>query len=509
MSNTIILDGESLTINDLLKVTRQQYQVELSEESKKRIKESRKILEEQIEKGTTIYGVSTGFGKLANTLISKKEQSVLQENIIRSHSIGFGPFIPDEIIRGAMVIIVNSYCRGCSGIRLSTVEQYIALINNNIVPLVPSVGSLGASGDLSPLAYVASVLMGEGKVKYKGEILTAKEALDKIGLKPIKLVAKEGLSLINGTHVLTSYAAHTIYDAYSVLKASSIAVSFTLEAFHGNLDAFSPFIMNQRKHKGQADVAESIIKLTENSEILGSKAPRVQDPYSMRCSPQVHGAVLDTLRYAHNIVEIELNSATDNPLVSQELKRTLSGGNFHGEPIGFVMDFLSIALTELGTISERRVNQLVNSALSNLPAFLVKKAGLNSGLMILQYADAAMSAENKVLANPASIDNTPVSADQEDHVSLALTASKKAYQIVENVGAMIGTEIYTACQALEFKEDNKNISPFLNKIYDFIRSKVPPLENDRHYDEEVHWIVGLIKSGELEKLVKEQLSILS
>ncbi|MHA1398972.1 MAG: histidine ammonia-lyase [Candidatus Heimdallarchaeaceae archaeon] len=505
MRNEIVLDGKQLTVSDLLRVTREGYTVAISEESKEKIKNARKVIEDQINQGHTIYGVSTGFGKLANTLISAGEQNVLQENIIRSHSIGFGPLLPDEIVLGAMVIAVNSYCKGCSGIRLSTVEMYIELINNRVIPLVPSIGSLGASGDLAPLAYIASVLMGEGKAKLGDEILPGKEILSRLGLTPLKPVAKEGLSLVNGTHILTSFAAHTIYDAYVVLKNSSIAVGLTLEAFHGNLDAFSYFIMNQREHRGQHDIACSILKLTEGSELLASKAPRVQDPYSLRCSPQVHGAVLDTIRYAQKVVETELNSATDNPLISVELNKALSGGNFHGEPIALVMDFLAIALTELGTISERRVNQLLNTALSNLPPFLSKNAGLNSGLMILQYSDAAISAENKVLASPASIDNTPVSADQEDHVSMGLTSSKKAYQIVRNVVKMVGIEIYSACQALIFKEDKK-ISPHLEKVYEYIREKIPPLEDDRRYDEEVYWLIEEIMNGKLVSLVEEKLS---
>ncbi|MHA1116458.1 MAG: histidine ammonia-lyase [Candidatus Heimdallarchaeaceae archaeon] len=508
MSNFIVLNGNSLNINDLIKITRQGYKIRLSDDSKERIRESRNAIENLIAENDPIYGVSTGFGKLANVLISINEQSQLQENIIRSHSISFGEFLPDEIVKGAMVIAINSYCKGSSGIRLSTVELYVDLVNNNVIPLVPSIGSLGASGDLAPLSYIASVLIGEGKVKYNDQILTGKEILAKLGLEPISPVSKEGLSLVNGTHVLTSFAAHTIYDSLNILKHSAIAVALVLEALHGNTDAFSPFIMQNRKHKGQSDFADTVLKLIKGSDIEHIKAPRVQDPYSIRCSPQVHGAVLDTIRYVKSVVEVEMNSATDNPLISVNHNHAFSGGNFHGEPISLVMDFLSIALTELGSISERRVNQLLNTALSGLPAFLTGKPGLNSGLMILQYADAALSAENKILSTPASIDNTPVSADQEDHVSMGLTSSKKVYKIRDIVSQMIAIEIFTACQALEFRGERK-LSPVNMKIYNHIRKKIPPIANDRRYDEDVYWVIEQVKTGGLLKFTEEELLSIS
>ncbi|MHA1353313.1 MAG: HAL/PAL/TAL family ammonia-lyase [Candidatus Heimdallarchaeaceae archaeon] len=482
MSNFIVLNGNSLNINDLIKITRQGYKIRLSDDSKERIRESRNAIENLIAENDPIYGVSTGFGKLANVLISINEQSQLQENIIRSHSISFGEFLPDEIVKGAMVIAINSYCKGSSGIRLSTVELYVDLVNNNVIPLVPSIGSLGASGDLAPLSYIASVLIGEGKVKYNDQILTGKEIL--------------------------AFAAHTIYDSLNILKHSAIAVALVLEALHGNTDAFSPFIMQNRKHKGQSDFADTVLKLIKGSDIEHIKAPRVQDPYSIRCSPQVHGAVLDTIRYVKSVVEVEMNSATDNPLISVNHNHAFSGGNFHGEPISLVMDFLSIALTELGSISERRVNQLLNTALSGLPAFLTGKPGLNSGLMILQYADAALSAENKILSTPASIDNTPVSADQEDHVSMGLTSSKKVYKIRDIVSQMIAIEIFTACQALEFRGERK-LSPVNMKIYNHIRKKIPPIANDRRYDEDVYWVIEQVKTGGLLKFTEEELLSIS
>ena len=368
--------------------------------------------------------------------------------------------------------------------------------------------ALGASGDLAPLSYIASVLIGEGKAKYKGKTYNGKELLNILGLKPVNLVAKEGLSLVNGTHVLSSYAAHTVYDALSILKHSAISVALVLEAFHGNTDAFSLFIMENRAHKGQCDFAKTVLKLIKDSDIEKVKAPRVQDPYSIRCSPQVHGAILDTIRYAKDVVEIEINSVTDNPLISVSENHAFSGGNFHGEPISLVMDFLSIAMTELGTISERRVNQLLNTSLSNLPAFLTGNPGLNSGLMILQYADAALSSENKVLSSPATIDNTPVSADQEDHVSMGLTSSKKAYKIREIVLQMIAIEIFTACQALEFRGE-RDLSPVNKEIYDYIRKKIPPIADDRKYDDDVYWVIEQVKAGNLLKIIEKELLFIS
>jgi histidine ammonia-lyase len=500
---TAVLDGNSLTIHELIEITRFGKKVELSQNGKDRIKNARRIIEDKLEKNEVIYGVSTGFGRLSEEVISPAEREVLQKNLIKSHSIGFGSFIPDEIVLGAMVIEVNSFCRGGSGIRLSVVEMLVSLINNRVIPLVPSIGSLGASGDLSPLAYIARILIGEGEAKFGEKILKDSEILAQLKLSPLELSAKEGLSLINGTHVLTSYAAHTVYDGLNVLKNSIISVGLTLEAFDGNIEAFSSFIMNLRPHKGQKEFAEALLKILVGSDLTKNKPKRIQDPYSIRCSPQVHGAVLDAVIHCKNLVEIEINSTTDNPLIDIENSLVSSGGNFHGEPIGLVMDYLSIAMTELGNISERRVNLLLDSSISDLPSFLSDHPGLNSGLMILQYADTAISAENKVLASPASIDNTSVSANQEDHVSMGLTASKKAYKIVRNISKMIAVEIYTACQALKFN-DSRTISVSLNKVYSFIRKTVPPLNEDRFFDTEVYWIDSQIANRKLIQLAESE-----
>ncbi len=499
----VVLDGDSLTIKELIDVTRFGRKVTISEKGKHRIKHAREIIEAKLANNEVIYGVSTGFGKLANEIISPVEREILQKNLIKSHSIGFGSYIPDEVVLGAMVIELNSFCKGGSGIRLIVVEMLETLINNRVVPLVPSIGSLGASGDLSPLAYIARLLIGDGQAKYNNQILRDSEILAQLGLSPLELSAKEGLSLINGTHVLTSYAAHTVWDALNVLKNSIVSVGLTLEAFDGNVQAFSSFIMNLRPHKGQCEYAKALLKILEGSDLTKQQPKRIQDPYSIRCSPQVHGAILDSIIHCKNLVEIEINSTTDNPLVDIESSVVASGGNFHGEPIGLSMDYLSIAMTELGNISERRVNLLLDSSISDLPPFLSDQPGLDSGLMILQYADTAISAENKVLASPASIDNTSVSANQEDHVSMGLTASKKAYKIVSNTSKMIAVEIYTACQALKFNK-TRTISRALNKIYSFIRATVPPLEGDRFFDTEVYWIGDQIENRKLIQLAEEE-----
>ena len=503
----VVLNGQSLTIQDLVEITRFGRTIALSEEAKKRIQKARSIIEEKLSNNEVIYGVSTGFGKLANEVISPEEREILQKNLIKSHSIGFGSYVPDDIVLGAMVIEVNSFCNGASGIRLSVVEMLVSLINNRVVPLVPSIGSLGASGDLSPLAYIARILIGDGEAKFGNKILKDSEILNQLDLSPLELSAKEGLSLINGTHVLTSYAAHTVVDSLNVIKNSIISVGLTLEAFDGNVDAFSSFIMNLRPHRGQMEFAKALSKVLENSDLVKKKPKRIQDPYSIRCSPQVHGAVLDAIVHCKKLVEIEINSTTDNPLIDIENSVVSSGGNFHGEPIGLVMDYLSIALTELGNISERRVNLLLDSSISGLPPFLSDHPGLNSGLMILQYADTAISAENKVLASPASIDNTSVSANQEDHVSMGLTASKKAYKIVSNVAKMIAVEIYTACQALKFN-NSRSISTSLDRVYTFIRKTVPPLKEDRFFDSEVYWIENQINNRKLIQLVESETGIL-
>ncbi len=500
----VTLDGSRLTIETLVAISRGDKHITLSDDAKERIQCARAVIDQKLSENKVIYGVTTGFGKLANTLISHDELNELQVNIIRSHSIGFGSYVPDDIILGAMVIEVNSFCKGASGIKLPTVELLVQLINNRVIPLVPSIGSLGASGDLAPLSYIASVLIGEGKVKHKGQILSGKEVLDKLGAEPIILAPKEGLALVNGTHVLTSYAAHTVFDSFNVFNNASLALALTLEAFRGNITAFDSFVSDVRTHQGIKDFTRSIRFLIEGSQISANSPKRLQDPYSFRCAPQVHGAILDAIRHCRKIVETELNSVTDNPLVNVDGNVTISAGNFHGEPIGLVMDYLSIALTELGTISERRVNQLLNSSLSGLPAFLVKKPGLNSGLMIVQYSDAAISSENKILAAPASIDNTPVSADQEDHVSMGLTASKKAYKICANISQMIAIEIYTACQALEFKDEN-NPSPVLSEVFSYIRQHVPALESDRRYDDDVYWVIAQVNSGDLLRVVERKI----
>ena len=458
----IILDGKSLTINNLIQVTRFGKSVRISEEGKLKIDEARKIIEAKLAKNETIYGISTGFGKLANTIISPSEREILQTNLIKSHSIGFGPYLPDEVVLGAMVIELNSFCKGGSGIRYETAKMLETMINSRVIPLVPSIGSLGASGDLSPLAYIARILIGEGEAKYENEVLKSSIILSKLNLSPIELHAKEGISLINGTHVLTSYAAHTILDSLNILKNSVIGIGLTLEAFNGNVNAFSSFIMNLRPHNGQKRYAKAILDILIDSDLLRKQPKRIQDPYSIRCTPQVHGAILDAVIHGKNLVEIEINSTTDNPLIDLETSDVVSGGNFHGEPIGLAMDYLAIAMTELGNISERRVNLLLDSTISDLPSFLSTNPGLNSGLMMIQYADAALSGENKILASPASIDNTSVSANQEDHVSMGLTASKKAYQLVKNVANMISIEIYTACQGIEFLE-NRTLSSILSK----------------------------------------------
>ncbi|MCG3254695.1 MAG: histidine ammonia-lyase [Candidatus Heimdallarchaeota archaeon] len=501
----VVLDGDSLTIDSLLEVTRFEKKVKISKEGTRKIKEARKIIEAKLEKNETIYGVSTGFGKLSNTIISPSEREILQKNLIKSHSIGFGPYLPDEIVLGAMVIELNSFCRGGSGVRIEITEMLEKLINERIIPLVPSIGSLGASGDLSPLAYIARIFIGEGKAKLDGKVLKGSEILAELGLSPLELKAKEGLSLINGTHVLTSFAAHTVSDSMNVLENSVITVSLTLEAFEGNISAFSSFIMELRPHLGQMRFAEAILNVLKGSDLLSSQPKRIQDPYSIRCSPQVHGAILDVVEYCKNLVEVEINSTTDNPLISLETSEVVSGGNFHGEPIGLAMDYLCIAMTELGNISERRVNLLLDSTISGLPSFLIQKPGLNSGLMMIQYADAAIAAENKILASPASIDNISVSANQEDHVSMGLTASKKAYHLVKNVVQMIAIEFYTAYQALGFKEDLNNISEAVQEIYEVVRKEIPPLKEDKFFDEEVKWISERIENQVFTEMVKDKM----
>jgi histidine ammonia-lyase len=492
---TVAIDGESLTIDDVVQVARYNTKVELAVSAIAQIKKSRDVIETAIKENRTVYGVNTGFGDLANVSISRTDLTKLQVNLIRSHSAGVGAPFSIEIVRGMMLLRANALAKGYSGVRSELILKLIELLNSGITPVVPQQGSVGSSGDLAPLAHMVLVMIGEGEAFYKGKRMDGLQALNKAGVQPIILQAKEGVALINGTQPMTSLGALLVNDALNVVKDAIIAASMSLEALRGTRAALNEKIHAVRTHEGQTDVASSMRLILQDSEINQSHANcgKVQDAYSLRCAPQVIGASLDAIRYVQSVVETEINSATDNPLVFPEDGTVISGGNFHGQPIALAMDFLAIALSELANISERRINRLVNPHLSGLPAFLTTEGGLESGMMIAQYTAAALVSENKVLAHPASVDSIPTSADQEDHVSMGTIAARKASTILENVKNVIAIEYMCAAQGIDLLSPLKPSVP-LDVAYSKIREVVPKLEDDRPLSPDIVQICKLMES---------------
>jgi len=499
----MLLNGFDLTPEDVQRVALEGKEVFLSEEAKVRIRASRACIERAIEEGRHIYGVNTGFGALSNVVIDTDQIEQLQENLIRSHCTGVGEPFSEPEVRAMMVLRANFFARGNSGVRLELVQKLIDLLNRRVHPVVPQKGSVGASGDLAPLAHLASVLIGEGEAIYQGERLPGREALNRAGLEPIRLKAKEGLGMINGTQVMTAVGVLGLLKAERLVKIADIVGAATLDALRGTLTAFDPDIQAVRPHPGQMEVSENFHKLMEGSEITISHkdCPRIQDAYSLRCIPQVHGAVRDVLRYVRNVLTIEINAATDNPLVFPEKDKVESGGNFHGEPVAFALDFMGIAMSELGGISERRIEKLLNPVFSELPPFLTDKGGLHSGLMMIQVSAASLASENKILASPASVDSIPTSSDKEDHVSMGTTAARKVHEIIENVEHILAMEILASTQGLYFLEPMKP-GIGIQAAYRLIREAVPPIKADRRYHEDIAAIRGLIESGRLLEVVE-------
>jgi histidine ammonia-lyase len=494
----ISLDGHSLTIEDIEAVSSRRVTVMLSEEAKDRIKASRRCIEKAIGKGRPIYGVNTGFGALSDVIIDESQTETLQENLIRSHCTGVGEPFGEMEVRAMMLLRANTFALGNSGVRLELVQLLLDLLESEVHPVVPQKGSVGASGDLAPAAHLTAVLIGEGEAFYKGARMSGKEAMNRAGIKPITLKAKEGLAMINGTQAMTGSGALSLLRAERLVKVADIAGAATLDALRGTLTAFDPDIQAARPHHGQALVAENFFRLMEQSQITVSHkdCPRVQDAYSLRCIPQVHGAVRDVLSYVRKVLSIEINSATDNPLVFPDKGAVESGGNFHGEPVAFALDFLGIAVSELGGISERRLEKLLNPVFSQLPPFLTDKGGLHSGLMMTQVSAAALASENKLLAMPASVDSIPTSSDKEDHVSMGNTASRKVLEIITNVEHILAMEILASSQGLYFLkplEPGKGIKA----LYKAVRRCVPPIAGDRSFHKDILAIYNLIAGGEL------------
>ncbi|MHA1972678.1 MAG: histidine ammonia-lyase [Candidatus Hodarchaeales archaeon] len=493
--STVILDGFSLTIKDLVMIARHNFSVELAEKAIEKIKESANIVNMILENNKRVYGVTTGFGFLQDVTISPEDSKQLQLNLVRSHSVAVGRKFPTEVVRGIMALQINKFARGNSGVQLKTVDILISLLNKGITPIVPSKGSLGASGDLAPLAHLTLVLIGEGEAEYQGNCITGKKALEILGVEPIELMAKEGLALLNGTQAMTSIAALTVFDTEYLIKIADIATALSMEVHRANTDSLNPLIHEARPHPGQIEVASELRSLLEGSRNVRQNIGH-QDCYSLRCAPAVHGASLDTLNHVKRVVEIEMNSSTDNPLIFSK-DQIFSGGNFHGQPIALTMDFLGIALSELGNISERRVDHLLNPKLSGLPAFLSVNSGLDSGLMIAQYTAASLVSENKILASPASVDSIPVSAGQEDHVSMGTISASHARQILENLEIILSIELIAVCQAVDLADVYQEMSPKLREKFSIIRQKITKIERDRVLATDIYECVELIRKRSL------------
>lgn len=478
----IIIGNSAITFEDVVRVSRLD-KVSLSKTAVEKIQKTRKLLEKSLTDKTVIYGVTTGFGAFKNTAIESKDLKKLQENLILSHAVGVGePFAP-EIARGMMFIIANYLSKGHSGARLIVIQTLIEMLNKNVVPVIPEKGSVGSSGDLAPSAHLVLVLIGKGEAFYKGKRISGEKAMKLAKIKPIILEAKEGLALINNTSAMSSVACQTLFKAKKILSTAEFTASLSLEALRGTTKAYDPRIHNIKPHKGQLEVAQNMRKNLKGSTMVDNT--KVQDQYSLRCIPQIHGAARNAFLHVEHVVNTELNSVTDNPLIftDQGKLEVISGGNFHGEPVAMVMDYLAIAMSEIANVSDRRIASLLDPANNNgLPAFLVSHGGLNSGMMILQYTTAALVSENKVLAHPASVDSVPTSANVEDLVSMGTIAARKCLEICKNVEDVLIIEALVACQGVDFRlKENYKLGVETEKIYKQIRKVVPFFKVDATY----------------------------
>ncbi|MDR7560315.1 MAG: histidine ammonia-lyase [Armatimonadota bacterium] len=495
--------GERLSIADVVRVAREGAEVVVSPRARENMERSRAVVDRIIRDGRVVYGITTGVGDLAAVRISPEQAASLQLNVVRSHSAGVGESLPEEAVRAMMLLRAHALALGYSGVRPQIVDLLVAMLNRRVHPVVPSQGSVGASGDLAPLAHLALVLVGEGEAVTDGRRLTGGEALARAGLQPVVLEAKEGVALINGTQGMTALLALAVHDARMLAVVADIAGAMTFEALRGLPDAFDPLLHQVRPHPGQAASAAVLRRLIAGSEILARprSSARVQDAYALRCMPQVHGACRDALGYVAGVVDVEINSATDNPLVFADAERVLSGGNFHGQPVALAADVLAVATSGLASISERRIERLVNPALSGLPAFLTPDGGLHSGLMLAQYTAAALVSENKVLCHPASVDSIPTSAGQEDHVSMGMIAARKAARVVAHTGQVLAIELVCAAQALEFHRPARP-GAGTGAAYAAVREVVPRLEEDRALAPDLEAAVQLVRSGRLAAAVE-------
>jgi histidine ammonia-lyase len=510
---TLLLDGNSLTVDDVRRLSVPGMKIGLSPSAKKRMRASRALVEEWVERGDTIYGVTTGFGELATVRIGRDNLEQLQLNLIRSHSAGAGEPLTLNVVRAMIVLRLNAVAKGFSGIRVETAEFLAKLYNKGIIPVIPSRGSVGSSGDLAPLSHLVLGMIGEGNVVFGGRVMQAARAMKLAGLKPVRLTAKEGLALVNGTQMMAAIGCIAAAAATDLCKVADITGAMTTEALKGSDTAFDDRIHALRPHPGQRASAANLRKLMTGSEIRESHRygdARVQDAYSIRCMPQVHGATRDAVRYALDVLTVEINSATDNPLIFPDDVAHLEGGNFHGQPVAFALDFLAIGLAELANISERRIERLVNGNLSNLPKFLTENGGLNSGMMIAQYTAASLVSENKVLAHPASVDSIPTSANQEDHNSMGSIAAHKLLMVLKNVRTVLGIELMVAAQGLDMARPHpKTGKPMtsgggVEAAHRVVRERIPRLRQDRVLSGDIAEAVGMLEDGSvLEAVVKK------
>lgn len=488
------IDGSNLNIDKVVQVARNHTEVELLPEARDKMNRSRDLIEAILAEKKVVYGVNTGFGQLSDVSISEDEIDLLQYNLVVSCVTGVGDPYPEEVVRAMLLLRANSLAYGNSGVRPVVVETMLEMLNKRVHPHVPCKGSVGASGDLAPLSHLALVLMGRGKAFYDGQLLAGSEAMEKAGIDPVFLKAKEGLSLCNGTQAMTALGTLAVYDAEKLAYHADLFGALSAEALEAVPLAYDHKIHDIRPHPGQIETAGNMRDILKGSSIIeGAAGKSVQDAYSLRCIPQVHGASKDTINYVKTVIEREINAVTDNPLVFPETGEVISGGNFHGQPVALVMDFLTIALAELANISHLRIERLTNPALSRgLPAFLVDKCGLNDGYMVAQYTAASLVSENKVLAHPASVDSIPTSANQEDHVSMGTTAARQCREVLENVQYVLAIEAICGAQGIDFRENKP--SPKSKKVYEIIRSKVEFLSKDKELSADFEAVVNIIKN---------------
>jgi histidine ammonia-lyase len=497
-TRNILLDGESLPLEAIADVAHRRVEVALAPEARARVERARELVDRVAEGDAAVYGINTGFGTLSEVRIDKRDLRTLQRNLLVSHAAGVGEPLPLPEARALLLLRCNVLAKGFSGIRLVTLQLALDMLARDVVPVVPARGSVGASGDLAPLAHLALVLIGEGEAFFRGKRLPAREALALAGLQPVVLDAKEGLALVNGTQAMSAVGSLALLRAEALAELADVAGAMTLEGLLGSHRPFLSAIQRVRPHPGQEACASHLRALLAGSDIVESHrdCSKVQDPYSLRCMPQVHGAAREGLSFCRRILAVEVNSATDNPLVFPEDGLIVSGGNFHGQPVSLALDVLAMALTQISAVSERRVEQLVNPALSGLPPFLARDSGLNSGFMIAQVTSAALVAESRILCHPASVDSIPSSAGREDHVSMGMTAALKASQVAEFTRSCLSIEILVASQALDLRAPLRP-GHGVHAAHQLVRQRVPTLDQDREVHRDVTAVAALIDSGEL------------